>query len=125
MRPGFVTQSRPVDGSHPARDFSVGVTGVFLLVGKFPAASSIRLQGGYAMQEDSFYEIKGDAVVRVNGQEVMRIDPGTRPYPRHEFDVDISRFAGQHVHIEFVCDGRLTAPAGADWFDPRIVVKMD
>lgn len=125
MRPGFVTQSRPVDGSHPARDFSVGVTGVFLLVGEFPAASSIRLQGGYAMQEDSFYEVKGDAVVRVNGQEVMRIDPGTRPYPRHEFDVDISRFAGQHVHIEFVCDGRLTAPAGADWFDPRIVVQMD
>jgi len=123
MRPGFVTAA--TDGSHPALDFSVGVTGVFLVVGRFPDASSIRLRGGYAMKEDSFYEVTGDAVIRINGQEVLRIDPGTRPYRRHEFDSDITRFAGQYAHIEFVCDGRLTAPAGANWFDPRITVKRD
>jgi len=48
-----------------------------------------------------------EASFRINGKEVSAnlIVGANRPYPKLNFDVDVTEFAGQHVVLEFICDG--------------------
>ena len=64
----------------------------------------------------------GDAVIRINGKELMRVPAGDRPYKVHSFDVDVTSYAGQYVMLEFLSDGRVHGPTAADWYNPWIVV---
>lgn len=98
------------------------VTGRGLILGRFPEADRIRLQGAYGMRPESMMTT-GDGVVRLNGREVLRVPAGERPYRARAFDVDISAWAGQHVLLEFTAAGRVRALALADWHEPRIVIE--
>ena len=102
--------------------FYAHLTGTGVLIGRLPDAGSIRIQGAYGMREESIIT-DGDAVIRINGNEVMRMPPGPRPYEVHSFKVDISAHAGRHVMLEFLPDGLVHGPSAADWFNPRIVVN--
>ena len=65
----------------------------------------------------------GDGVIRINGNEVVRLDPGSGPpFPTLPFDADITAFQGQDVFIELIADGERLSPDVADWIDPEIVV---
>ncbi len=97
------------------------VGGSGIIVGRFPQAEHIHLEGAYCMRDDSQSTV-GDGVIRVNGQEVLHIHPGDRPYRIHEFDVDVSSFAGQNVLLEFGSEGEVHGPTMADWFHPQIIV---
>jgi len=101
--------------------FSVNVSGYGILLGKMPGAKSIRIKGAYAMRDSSIGP-PGDGVIRINGAELMRLDPGPRPFSKQDFDLDISSYAGTEVMLEFVSDGHHRT-ANADWFEPRIVVQ--
>jgi hypothetical protein len=81
------------------------------------------MQGAYAMRDESIGPT-GDGVIRINGAEVMRLDPGPRPFARRVFDVDVSAYAGLEVMVEFVSDGPHRT-ASADWFRPRIVAEAN
>lgn len=103
-------------------DFGTQVGGIARISGRLPNAKSIRIQGSYQMSEDGPGP-PGDGVVRINGKEVLRIDHGARPYPRKDFDVDISSFAGQSVLFEFLSDGWPGRTSSAVWTAPRIVTS--
>jgi len=108
---------------YPPDGFYTAVSGTGFLVGKFPTAESIHLVGSYGMRDDA-YNSRGDGVIRINGTEVLRVDPGQGPpYDLIPFDVDVTSFAGQYVLIEFVSDGGLHGPDAADWVAPEIVVS--
>lgn len=97
------------------------VGGIALAVGKLPQTANIRLTGAYGMNDASSPEAApGDGVVRINGAEVLRINPGARPYQLIPFDVDISAFAGRYVLIEILCDVPAHSFAYANWVSPRI-----
>ena len=97
------------------------VAGTAQIIGRFPKAKSIRLQGTWSItgRPGSL----GDAVVRINGTEVMRIPPGPEPYEMQSFDVDISTFAGRYALLEFAADGKVHGPSNTNWYAPRIVVE--
>ncbi len=103
--------------------FHSAVSGYGILRGKMPVAKVIRMQGAYAMRDESIGPT-GDGVIRINGAEVMRLDPGPRPFARRVFDVDVSAYAGLEVMVEFVSDGPHRT-ASADWFRPRIVAEAN
>lgn len=115
----IVSQS---DSAYPPDGIYTGVAGVGMIIGKFPTAQSIRLVGSYRMRDDAYNSV-GDGVVRINGTEVLRVDPGSGPpYTIIPFDVDITSFAGQYAILEFHCDGELHGPDAADWIAPEIVI---
>jgi hypothetical protein len=101
--------------------FHVSVSGYGVIPGKMPDADSIRIQGAYAMRDSSIGP-PGDGVIRINGAELLRLDPGPRPFAQQEFDLDVSSYAGMDVMLEFVSDGH-NRTSSADWFEPRIVVE--
>ena len=118
QRTYFVTQQLPGDPN----SFTVGVTAIIVLNGRLPDAESIRLQGAYKLNDETHVATTGDGVIQVNGAEVLRVPPGPRPFEVHDFNTDLSRFAGRHVLIEVICDGvMLAAPASAEWRNLRIV----
>lgn len=94
------------------------------MVGTFPQADSVRIRGSYGMRDDAVAS-SGDGVIRINGTEVLRIDPG--PGPPFDgsltpFDIDVTAFAGRHVMLEFACEGEIRLSEGAEWVAPEIVV---
>ena len=99
--------------------FYIHVGGTGQIVGKFPDTSSIRLQGAYGMRQISL-KTRGQGIIRVNGKELLNIDPGDPPYPIHSFDVDLGTFSGRHVLLEFESRGE-ARDSVADWFAPVIV----
>jgi hypothetical protein len=112
----------PVRKMRDINAFYTHVTGTGVLIGRLPDIGSLRLQGGYGMREESIIT-DGDPVIRINGKEVLRVPAGPRPYTVHSFDADITAYAGQHVMLEFLCDGLVHSPSAADWYNPRIVVQ--
>jgi hypothetical protein len=112
----------PVRRTRDVNSFYTVVTGMIVVSGKFPEAQMIRLKGAYGMRPESeSRSSKGDGVIRINGEEVVRVPAGEKPYAVQSFDADITAFAGCHALIEFVSDGYLLDPVGADWYDPQIV----
>ncbi len=100
------------------------VAGVGLIVGRFASAARIRLQGTWGMEAGVAYGTVGDGVIRINGQEVLRLQPGSGPpYPLRAFDVDVTQFAGQYVVMEFQTDGKVRGFGPADWFSPQIILE--
>ena len=130
MRTFYFGQHRTLDYSTegPVRKmkdinaFYTHVSGAGFIIGRLPEAQSIRLQGAYGMREESIVT-DGDGVVRINGNEVVRVPAGKRPYKVQSFDVDISSYAGQYIMMEFVSDGNVHGPTAADWYNPWIVVE--
>lgn len=111
----------PVRKMREMNGFYTHVTGTGVLVGRLPEARSIRLQSGYGMRDESIIT-DGDAVIRINGKELLRVPAGGRPYKVHSLDLDITAYAGQYVMLEFLSDGRVHGPTAADWYNPWIVV---
>lgn len=111
----------PVRKMRDINAFYTHVAGIGAIVGRMPEGGTIRLQGGYGMREESIIT-DGDAVIRINGKEIMRVPAGPRPYKVHSFDVDVTGYAGQYVMLEFISDGRVHGPTAADWYNPRIAV---
>ena len=103
-----------------AESFFNNVCGHAVILGRFPKARSIRLRGTYGMRSPPA-KTPGDGVVRINGKEGLRVPAGKQPFQVHDFDVDISAFAGKHVLFEFGSEGEFRF-APADWDRPRIVV---
>ena len=97
--------------------------GTAQIIGRLPRARSIRLRGAWGMSGRP--KSVGDAVARINGREVLRVPPGEQPYRAREFDVDISRFAGRHVLLQFSVDGEVHGFSSTNWYTPRIVVERD
>ena len=99
--------------------FSCHVAGTAQIVGRMPDAGSLRIQGRWSMSGRP--KTVGDAVVRINGQEVVRMPPGEIPYPLQSFDQDISEFAGRHAVLEFSVDAVVSGPSPSNWYAPTIV----
>jgi len=98
------------------------VTGRGIIIGRFPNAEKIRMEGGYHIREDSFEgAIAGK--VWINGKEVLRI-PGSdkRPFELQHFDVDITEFAGQYAMVEFGVEGVIRGNV-ADWITPQFIAE--
>jgi hypothetical protein len=112
---GPVLQEEESDG------FYIHVGGTGQIVGKFPEAGRIRLQGAYGMRQGSS-KTRGHGIVRINGREVLNIDPGNPPYRIYPYDVDLTEFAGQYALIEFASEGE-ARDSVADWFAPVIVTE--
>ena len=113
----------PVPRTREVNAFYTMVSGMMVVIGKLPDAEELRLRGAYTMRKDAEGRVtRGDGVVRINGNEVVRVPAGDKPYAIQSFDVDITAFAGHYTHIEFHSDGVLMDPAGADWYEPQIVV---
>jgi len=112
----------PVRSLYKRNGFTTHVAGEGVIIGKLPKAKSIHLKGAYRMGEQTTGS-EGDGVIKLNGQEVLRIPPGPKPYKTHCFDVDVSRFAGQYVMLEFACDGQVRGAGSADWYDPYVDVR--
>ncbi|MDP7347250.1 MAG: hypothetical protein QF735_03435, partial [Phycisphaeraceae bacterium] len=114
-RAGFVAQQG--DG------FFQHVGGTAQIIGRFPRAKSIRLRGAWCMgvQPKSI----GDAVVRINGNEVLRVLGGQRPLVPQPFDVDVTSFAGRYALLEFVVDKPVHGFSPSNWYAPAIVVERD
>ena len=98
--------------------FSCHVGGTAQIVGRLPDKGSLRVQGGWSMSGRP--HTVGDAVIRINGQEVVRILPGEIPYSPQPFDEDISSFAGHYVLLEFSVDAAVHGPSPSNWRTPRI-----
>jgi hypothetical protein len=104
------------------KGFAISVGGLGRIQGKIPNAKRIRLKGSFGML-NGLPGMAGDGVVRINDREVLRVDAGERPYENHEFDVDITEFAGQYVLLEFFSDGWTGRNSSAEWHNPRIEVE--
>lgn len=111
----------PIRQEEESDGFYIHVGGTGQIVGKFPEAGNIRLQGAYGMHQQSS-KTRGLGIVRINGREILRIDPGDPPYRIHPFDVDLTEFAGHYALIEFASEGE-ARDSIADWFAPVIVVE--
>ena len=106
--------------------FTGYTSGIGILVGKLPQSEHLRVQGSYGTPGGIEQSCLGDGVVMINGKEVLRIPPGKPPYQMHDFDVDISSFAGQFVMLEFWSDGNIGGVAPLmQWSDPRIVATKE
>lgn len=101
--------------------FSNHVGGWAKIIGRFPEAKSLRLQGGWSISGRA--HSVGEAVIRINGQEMVRMTPGAPPYPLWTFEKDISGFAGQYALLEFAVDGKVHGPSSSNWYSPRIVTE--
>ena len=107
-------------------DMHTHVTGRGVIIGRLPEASSVRIHGAYRLSE-RVPDAYGDGVIRINGREVVRIPigpPGELPRKVHPIDVDITEFAGRHVLLEFMSDGKV-AGLGEEsfWYAPQIRVE--
>ncbi len=98
------------------------VSGTGFIVGRFPQSKRIRLQGAWGMRHE-VVDLVGDGVIMVNGQEVLRMPGGHKPFPLQSFDVDATRFAGQYVVIEFMTAGKVHGDSAADWYTPQVIVE--
>ena len=117
-----ISSVSPQYSLYPPYGIYTNVSGEAFIIGRFPFAQSIRLQGSYGMHDTALIS-KGDGVIKINGSEVMRIDPGQGPpYDRIPFDIDITSFRGQYAMLEFGCDGDIRLFEGADWDAPQFVV---
>jgi len=114
---GPILQEEQSDG------FYTHVGGTGQIVGRFPEAGSIRLQGAYGMRQGSV-KTRGQGIIRINGREIHRIDPGDPPYRIYPFDVDLTEFAGQYALIEFASEGE-ARDSVADWFAPVIIASPE
>ena len=50
---------------------------------------------------------------------------GRSPDRRHRvqaFEADLGAYAGQHVLVEFACEGEVRGSGQADWYNPQILV---
>ena len=103
------------------KGFSCHLGGAAQIVGRLPEAQSIHLQGGWNMTGRPHKT--GEAVVRLNGKEALRLLPGEAPYPVQEFDVDISELTGQHVLLEFALEEHVSGPSHSHWSNPRFVIN--
>ena len=112
---------RPYYVSATDRGLATSLGSTAQIAGRFPAAPRLRLTGSYAPRDGGTMQTSGDAVIRVNGQEVLRHPGGPRPFSPHAFDIDVSSFAGRHVLLEFACEGSVHGTSMADWLDPRVV----
>jgi hypothetical protein len=102
--------------------FFNAIPGEGFIFGKFPRASSIRIQGSWGMRDDAQVR-SGDGVITINGTEVMRLEPGQGPpYDMIPFDIDITSFSGQYAMLEFFADGHMSGVDYSDWDVPQIVV---
>jgi len=101
--------------------YKMNVGAIGRIVGKFPAAKKISLQGSYQIDNEGT-GFPGDGVLRLNGKEVWRVPHGEKPYPEQPFNVDATAFAGQYVILEFHSDGPVRGKA-ADWMYPKFVVE--
>ena len=107
------------DGKN-AQSFFQNVSAYGVISGKLPDAGSIHLKGRWGLREDS--QSVGDGVIRINGREILRIPSRRRPFKIHNFDQDISAYAGQYILLEFAVDGeRRFSPT--DWFSPGIFIE--
>lgn len=107
----------------PPHGFFNIVAGSGVWFGELPAASNIRIRGSYLMRDANWIGSIGDGVIRINGNEVVRLNPGSGPpFPILPFDTDISQFQGEDVLIELIADGERLSPDVADWIAPEIVV---
>ena len=107
---------------YPPYGFGTNVTGEGFLIGRLPRAKSIRLQGQFGMRNDAVLS-KGDAVIKINGRELLRLDPGMGPpYSLIPFDVDITDHAAQYIMLEFLCDGDIRGVDPGDWDAPQIII---
>jgi len=98
------------------------VTGRGILIGRFPEADGIRMEGGYRIREESHSgTITGK--VWINGRQVLAL-PGsdTRPFELQSFDVDISEYAGQYAMVEFGVEGEIRGNI-ADWISPQFILE--
>ena len=106
----------------PKGFYSLG-SGEAFVIGRFPLATNIRAQGNFKVR-DSSTGVPGHAVIRINGTEVMRLDPGSSPYSLVPFDVDISSYSGKYAMMEFSWDrGVGNGTDLADWDAPLIFVS--
>jgi hypothetical protein len=105
-----------------SNDFNSVVGGIGRISGRFPDAKDIRLQGSYLVRNEGPGP-PGDGVIRINGKEVARIPHGERPYITHDFDIDVTDFAGQYALLEFISDGSPGRNSSAQWLNPRVVVE--
>ena len=107
-------------------DMHTHVAGRGVIIGRFPEARSIRIHGAYRMS-DRVPSAYGDGVIRINNREVLRIPigpAGSSPRKIHAIDVDITRFAGQHVLLEFFSDGKVAGLGEeAFWYSPQIRIE--
>jgi hypothetical protein len=102
--------------------YSLGAGEAFV-IGKLPLATNIRAQGNFKVR-DSVTGVSGEAVIKINGTEVMRLDPGSPPYSLVPFDVDISSFSGKYVMLEFSWGRNIgNGTDQADWDAPLIFVS--
>jgi len=117
---GFVRM--PTDSG----DMHTHVTGRGVIIGRLPDATSIRIHGAYRMS-DRVPNAYGDGVIRINGKEMLRIPigpPGDQPRKVHPIDVDISEFAGQHILLEFISEGKVAGLGEvAFWYAPQFRVE--
>jgi hypothetical protein len=98
------------------------IGGEGFIIGKLPNATGISIQGSWGMYDDALNSV-GDGVVRINGAEVMRLDPGVGPpYDMVPFNVDITAYSGQYAMLEFAFDGDIHGADYSDWDSPQIVV---
>ena len=98
------------------------VTGRGILIGRFPEADVIRMEGGYRIREESMSgNIEGK--VWINGKQVLAL-PGsdTLPFELQTFNVDISEYAGQYAMVEFGVEGEIRGNV-ADWISPQFIAN--
>ena len=98
------------------------VTGRGIIIGRFPDANVIRMEGAYRIRDNS-YEGNIRGKVWINGKQVLTL-PGSekRPFEVQTFNVNISEFAGKHAIVEFGTEGQIRANI-ADWISPQFIVE--
>ena len=102
------------------RSFFHNVSAYGVILGKLPQAQSIRIKGKWKLRDEA--QSVGDAVIRINGQEVLHLPCGSRPFTAHDIDQDISDYAGQYILFEFSVDGERRG-SYSDWRDPTFIVE--
>jgi hypothetical protein len=118
-----VSPDGPIRMTKPGHGFWSHVGGTAMILGTFANAKKIRLQGAFGMREEAQFD-PGDAVIRINGTQVLRLPGGPRPYQLYSFDVDVTKYAGQPVFLEFTVEGDVHGAEMADWFNPQIIVEQ-
>ena len=117
----------PVDGPlrmpYRLHSFYNKTSGRGIMLGRLPPDRKIRLLGGYSLRDDGSQLTGRDGTVRINGNEVVFLGAGERPFTMMTLDVDLSHLAGEHIMLEFAVEGAVGGVFAADWYDPRILVE--
>ena len=118
QRPGMVRQ----EAATPPNSFISGISGIMFVNGTLPQASGLHLRGTFKVSEETHVANSCEGVIRINGNQIVRVPMGERPFKAQPFDADLGAYVGQQVLIEFITDGlMLAAPAQIEWQDPQIV----